>query len=98
MWTKLPVREGDAARNFCIAHNEVASISSNVMGDAFGCNLGFESVNQPTGNGVTRGVRLEATVTMYGVQGIWRGLRIYFQREDPPRRPPTQECRCLPPY
>jgi len=95
MWTKLPPREDGAARNFCTADNEVAGISTNVVGDAFSYNLGFESVNQPEVSGVTRGVRREAAVTTCS-----RNLAQFanlLRREDPPRRPPTQECRCLPP-
>jgi len=49
-------------------------------GGVFTCNLGLESVNRPTVDGVTTGVRVEVVVTVFMEFGV--GLRIYSEREE----------------
>ena len=48
-----------------------------VVGGAFTCNLVLESVNWPTVDGMTRGVKLEVVVIVFMEFGV--GLRIYSE-------------------
>ena len=48
-----------------------------VVGGAFTCNLVLESVNWPTVDGMTRGVKLEVMVIVFMEFGV--GLRIYSE-------------------